>query len=220
MKKRVYFFNLIEIVLTVAVITFGVVVILGMLPKGLQATRNAGMENYVTDIIDQMATYIINNTDVQSKIKEYDKNLDLSDFDGLDHLKLLSQSEGGFNQVNAYDVSNHTTHDNLYVIVRGDTHTVDGEPEIRTDFTGMLRVWKSPSKYNVLKTTHKGTDKEKLHDCAAVPADAADEECEFSWEEVDVPEDRAIQINMELSYPLSLPYKERSKRYYSFEVRK
>ena len=42
MKVKINHFNLIEIVLTVAVIAFGVVVILGMLPKGLRAARNAG----------------------------------------------------------------------------------------------------------------------------------------------------------------------------------
>ena len=58
MKISQYRFNLIEIVLTVAVISFGVAVILGMLPRGLQAVRNAAMESYSSEVIDEMASYL------------------------------------------------------------------------------------------------------------------------------------------------------------------
>ena len=60
MKKQRYNFNLIEIVLTVAVISFGVVVILGMLPKGLRAARNTATVSYASEVMEQMGYYIQN----------------------------------------------------------------------------------------------------------------------------------------------------------------
>ena len=55
MNKR-YNFNLIEIVLTVAVVAFGVVIILGMLPKGMTAARNASAASYASSVIEQIGT--------------------------------------------------------------------------------------------------------------------------------------------------------------------
>ena len=91
MKKKIYHFNLIEIVLTVAVIAFGVVIILGMLPKGLRAARNAGIESFATDVIDQMCNYMTYNTSARNDLTT---SASASDFPDLkDFLRIWTRKE-------------------------------------------------------------------------------------------------------------------------------
>lgn len=208
MKIKIHHFNLIEIVLTVAVIAFGVVVILGMLPKGLRAARNAGMESFTTDVIDQMCNYLTYSNSAKEEVQVFNNSLDLKDYDDLKYTALLSGDSNGFKKVNIYGLAPHSSVKGLYAIVRGET--VDtGDNEAVIDFSGMLYVWRSATAYPTIKANHKGDEKEIMHDCGK-------ENCTFSREKVDG--EKTIQVNMELSYPLSLPYEERTKRYYSFEV--
>ena len=214
MKIKINHFNLIEIVLTVAVIAFGVVVILGMLPKGLRAARNAGIESFATDVIDQMCNYMTYNTSARNDLTTYASASDfpdLKDYDNLNYNALLTGPSNGFSKVNTYDLAAHESVRGLYAIVRGELDS-SGDNEAIVDFSGLLYVWKSPAKYAKLQATHKGDDADKkMHDCGK-------EGCDF--ERVIVPSTTTEQVNIELSYPLSLPYAERTKRYYSFEVNK
>ena len=212
MKIRKNHFNLIEIVLTVAVIAFGVVMILGMLPKGLRAARNAGVESFATDVIDQMSNYLATSKSAVNELNEY-SSIDLSLYDNLVYEELLVGSRGGFRQVNVYGVASNTSTKGLYAVVRGEQVAVSSdENEFAIDFSGLLYVWRSPAKYSCLKAAHNGEDADKkIHDCGK-------EKCDFRRETKD--SIQSVQVNMELSYPLSLPYAERTKRYYSFEVSK
>ena len=223
MKKRIFHFNLIEIVLTVAVISFGVVVILGMLPKGLRATRNAGIESYASDIIDQMSTFIINDSTARSNINTF-ATFDPADFDDLNYVALLSGSVstpdadagGDFPQVNIYGMSRHSSINGLYAIVRGENISVGTDTEARVDFSGLLYVWRSTSRYRTLSANHAaGLDDNKLHDCGN---GSGGSRCSFEYTTTNVHNSDGFTVNMELSYPLSVPYAERTKRYYSFEV--
>ena len=224
MKKKIYHFNLIEIVLTVAVIAFGVVIILGMLPKGLRAARNAGIESFATDVIDQMCNYLSYSNSVNLELDPFKddvyKNLDR--YDSLNHVALLSGESGGFKKVNIYGIAaraNSADNDKkgVYVIVRGEELAVDKEgntpiSEAVVDFSGLLYVWTSDASYSYLKANHTGSETDKMHDCGQ-------NGCSFSNGKIDK-SSQTVQVNMELSYPLSLPYDDRTKRYYSFEVKK
>ena len=214
MKVKINHFNLIEIVLTVAVIAFGVVVILGMLPKGLRAARNAGMESFAADVIDQMCNYLTYSKSVSKELEKITTFPDLSEYDNIKYVQLLSGDSGDFKQVNVYGLAASTAKKGLYAIVRGETVNNGGDNEAVVDFSGLLYVWRSPAKYScVAEKQHKGDDAhKKMHDCGK-------EGCTFERKTVDE-SDRTVQVNMELSYPLSLPYAERTKRYYSFEVEK
>ena len=213
MKLKTHHFNLIEIVLTVAVISFGVVVILGMLPKGLRAARNAGMESFATDVIDQMCSYLTYSNSAREELEKISSFPDLKDYDNLKYTQLLSGPADNFKKVNVYGLAAHTSQKGLYAIVRGETVNNDGNNEAVVDFSGLLYVWRSPAGYSAVKASHKGSDADKrMHDCGK-------EGCTFERETVNESE-RTVQVNMELSYPLSLPYEERTKRYYSFEVNK
>lgn len=222
MKVKINHFNLIEIVLTVAVIAFGVVIVLGMLPKGLRAAKNAGIESYATDVIDQMCNYLSYSNSVDSELDTFKADVyeKLDNYDSLNHVALLSGASGGFKQVNIYGIASSadpTDNDKkgVYVIVRGEPISVDiGESEAVIDFSGLLYVWKSEVGYSYLKANHSGTESDKIHDCGKAG-------CNFSSDKISgANNNQTIQVNMELSYPLSLPYEDRTKRYYSFEVKK
>lgn len=240
MKKSQYNFNLIEIVLTVAVISFGVAVILGMLPRGLQAVRNAGMESYSSEVIDQMASYLQQRgassiTVIKKANEEKDFLKDIKADTDEDIMKkypqLITQGDlakefdvSGFNRTNATGVFRYTdgTDDkdkSIYVVVMGDEVKVDDDVRRQIDFAGMIRTWKRPREFNTVRIKHieKGVTTEKLpddHDCIAKKCD----ENGFDKQKLDaIP---GAVVCMELSYPLSLPYKERTKKYYVFEVDK
>ena len=117
MKVKINHFNLIEIVLTVAVIAFGVVVILGMLPKGLRAARNAGMESFATDVIDQMCNYLAYSNSAREELEEITTFPDLNAHNNLMYIKLLSGDSDGFKKVNVYGLAASTTKKGLYAIV-------------------------------------------------------------------------------------------------------
>ena len=219
MKIRKNHFNLIEIVLTVAVIAFGVVVILGMLPKGLRAARNAGIESFATDVIDQMCNYLSYSDTANSQLESFNDDVyeKLDNYDNLNYIALLSGDDNvnKLKKVNIYGLAASTDKKGVYVIVRGEPISVDiGESEAVIDFSGLLYVWKSEVGYSYLKANHSGTESDKIHDCGKAG-------CNFSNDKISGANNtRTIQVNMELSYPLSLPYAERTKRYYSFEVEK
>lgn len=240
MKKSQYNFNLIEIVLTVAVISFGVAVILGMLPRGLQAVRNAGMESYSSEVIDQMASYLQQRgassiTVIKKANEEKDFLKDIKADTDEDIMKkypqLITQGDlakefdvSGFNRTNATGVFRYTdgTDDkdkSIYVVVMGDEVKVDDDVRRQIDFAGMIRTWKRPREFNTVRIKHieKGVVTEKLpddHDCIEKKCD----ENGFDKQKLDaIP---GAVVCMELSYPLSLPYKERTKKYYVFEVDK
>ena len=247
MKKSQYNFNLIEIVLTVAVISFGVTVILGMLPRGLQAVRNAGMESYSSEVIDQMASYLqqrgassITVTKKASEEKDFLKDIDadIDEFIMKKYPLLVDQSDLGkifddndiedkekklnFKRTNATGIFSYTENDidkSIYVVVMGDEVKVDDDVRRQIDFSGMIRIWKRPREFNTVRIKHieKGVVTEKLpddHDCIEKKCD----ENGFDKQKLDaIP---GAVVCMELSYPLSLPYKERTKKYYVFEVDK
>ncbi len=250
MKKQIYNFNLIEIILTVAVVAFGVVVILGMLPKGLKAAKAAGFESYSSEIVDQLGSYmqlkgaasITAKVDTAAEEKSF-----VADFesDGDTDRKIMSRypelveyidlsksfSDSDFKRTNTagvFKLNNGSANweKDLYVIVMGDrvTDTIAGDTEtnVRIDFSGMLRVWKRPREYERVRLNHGSGVTDHLdagHDCLSSGC-----ESRFELEVVEVPLTGAgslvkgATVCMELSYPLSLPYAERTKRYYSFDV--
>lgn len=239
-----YSFNLIEIILTVAVIAFGVVVILGMLPKGLSASRNAGMQSYASEIIDQMASYLQANgasgitpeftTDTAEKnfidsfvSDDTTDRLIMNSYPKLAEYNDLSQTLPGslssdFSRTNTAGVfqlnGSHSYEESVYIIVMGDTYTDDvggdHETETRIDFSGMLRVWKRPRAYESVRVNDSTNYFSKTD---------AEKEGDFKLEVPELPlgasgNIKGATVCMELSYPLSLPYDQRTKRYYSFEV--
>ena len=255
-------FNLIEILLTVAVIAFGVSVILGMLPRGLAMTRSAALESYASEIIDQMAGYMFelgvsgmsdlsdcpNDTEEKNYIKAMlgddddtpttlDKNImkGYLKLIGSDDKGEVSTSESsdkvaeetssckfyrtGTAGVFKVDAGSGVANKGIYVIVMGDYNdqSVAAERESRVDFSGMLRCWKRPLKVRALR------QKTRPPTIDGTGAEAGWEDGtarDTAFEAVEITHPAGAVLCMELSYPLTLPYNQRTKRYYSFEVPK
>lgn len=255
-------FNLIEILLTVAVIAFGVSVILGMLPRGLSMTRSAALESYTSEIIDQMAGHMFElgpgdlaeyTAATEGNYLDYMKGSSEDTPTTLDknimtgYLNLIGKSAdtgavaatessvkvaeetssckfyrtgtAGVFRVDAG--SGDDRKKGIYVIVMGDYNLRSGsDAESRIDFSGMLRCWKRPLKVRVLRQKTRppvidGTGAE-----AGWADDSTNRDTAFESAEITVEEGSGSVLCMELSYPLTRPYWQRTKRYYSFEVPK
>ena len=245
--KHAMRFNLIEILLTVAVIAFGVSVILGMLPRGLALTRSAGMETYASEVIDQMAGYMF---DVGAAgLSEYTESteasylsamttaLDKNIMDG--YLRLIGSTAdtgaAGTDQAAAegsckfyrtgtagvfrVDAGSGAAKQGIYVIVMGAYNNQTGsDAESRVDFSGMLRCWKRPLKVRALRQTTRPPTIVGSGAAADWAAESTKRDTAFEAAEITL-KDGAV-LCMELSYPLTLPYDQRTRRYYSFEVPK
>ena len=151
---------------------------------------------------------------------------------------------GGDNTANEFDVSKFkrtaavgvyrlddnaensgNAYKSIYIVALGNMVTIDGDSSAQVDFSGMLRVWKRPRVYEVIRINHKGSigvAEDKInddHDCM----DDADAPCgsgSSGFERKNAEAEQGATVVFELSYPLSLPYSDRTKRYYVFEVEK
>ena len=64
MKSRKRYFSMVEMVLAIGVSVIGVICVLGLLPVGLNASRDAVADNYLPDMAQMMLTYIQVNSDL------------------------------------------------------------------------------------------------------------------------------------------------------------
>ena len=227
MKKQKNYFNLIEILLTVAVIAFGVTVILGMLPKGMRASRNSAAVSYASDVIEQIGGYLQKNGANNINATSFDAAIDKNDSNVMkDYISLVEYAYDPTKTISGDSYSKTGTagvfrckDKDAYVVVMGDVQEVDGEKEYRIDFSGLLRVCKKDVKGNFIAIDHSKHSEsascfENDEYCGIAGIDKSGRG--FTLEkDVDI---LGSTVYMELSYPLSLPYDERTKRYYSFDV--
>ena len=215
MTKKIHYFNLIEIVLTVAVISFGVVVILGMLPKGLRASRNAATVSYASEIMEQMGYYI----QAQGTSGLDDEFADVADSKNITdkyvELLMKTSNQTNFSRAGVEGVFRYTGESakGVYVIVLGNNETVDGEDVNNVLFSGMLRVAvKTDTPNYAAKVEHS-------HDDTAGCYGGSGDPCGSKSDDFKVTKAKDVKtVYMELSYPLSVDYAARSKSYYSFDA--
>ena len=213
MSKRRYNFNLIEIVLTVAVISFGVVVILGMLPKGLRAARNTATVSYASEVMEQMG-YYIQKQNLNNLPDSFANVEDSSDVKSK-YMSLIQGAVSGFNSTGITDVYQYTAGATagVYIIVVGNTEEVNGENVTNVVFSGMLRVAKSESDLYKLGVNHSHTDDAGCYPASGDPCGSSDGD--FAKQSASK---KITTVHMELSYPLSVDYASRSKSYYTFDA--
>ena len=215
MTKKIHYFNLIEIVLTVAVISFGVVVILGMLPKGLRASRNAATVSYASEIMEQMGYYI--QAQGTSGLDDEFANVEDSTTIAKNYVNLLmkNNNQTNFSPAGVQGVYKYTGESakGVYVIVLGNNETVDGEEVNNVLFSGMLRVAvKTDTPNYAAKVEHS-------HDDTAGCYGGSGDPCGSKSDDFKVTKAKDVKtVYMELSYPLSVDYAARSKSYYSFDA--
>ena len=225
MKSNKYNFNLIEIVLTVAVVAFGVVIILGMLPKGLTATRNVAAVSYASSVIDQIGGALqqhgadsISSTSFNSNAisNSNEKNI-MKDYPSLvmyiDDLQAMPDSLKDKYKPFSTGVFKCTDLDDVYLVVMGNSEEIDGERVNNIDFSGMIRVCKDESPEGcTIKLEHSSADEN--HTCLDT---AGNLQCDLRSSEHEY---KHAVVYVELSFPLSRPYEERQKMYYSFDAKK
>lgn len=231
MKKKIYHFNLIEIVLTVAVVAFGVVIILGMLPKGLTATRNSATVTYASGVIDQLGGYFQTYGSQGVSSGEFDDDAKDDDVITGKYQSLVSQVDNSNYSDSDFvwfsrGVFKYKGADDVYVVVMGSEQEFEGgEKESNTDFSGMIRVCKKSGadrKITVAAVTHEGVSEGAEppagHECFDSDGNlkCGNASDKFHAEEKQF---KGATVYMELSFPLSLPYAERKKVYYSFDVK-
>lgn len=224
--KKLYHFNLIEIVLTVAVIAFGVVIILGMLPKGLTATRNSAAVSYASSVIDQIGGALLKEgaNGIESENDFDDSAVDdekitknyplLAEFssDPDDMSDALKDDFTWF----SHGMFKYNKAEDTYIVVMGDSREIDGERMNRLDFSGMIRVCKKVEVKGRKIVIKHSTDGE--HECFDEDGNA---KCVTGSDKFEAKEQEiaGVTVYIELSYPLSVPYADRTKMYYSFDVK-
>ena len=231
MKIKKYHFNLIEIVLTVAVVAFGVVIILGMLPKGLQATRSSSTVTYSSSVIDQLAGHLQTYGSQGVTSTGFDDGVVDDEAVTGNYLALISHvDDNNFNNSDfvwfSRGVFKYKGADDVYVVVMGSEQEFEGgEKESNVDFSGMIRVCKqtgSDRKGTFAAVTHDGVTSGSTppdgHECFDSDGNlkCGANHTKFHAEEKEI---KGATVYMELSFPLSLPYAERKKVYYSFDVK-
>jgi len=226
MKKpptiKIYHFNMIEVVLAMAIIAFGMSSILGLFPVGLNALKSSMADNYCSDSIDQMVGYLKNQAEYSSTTYTAlitNSTTGLRDAAGLTAILGANRANAvngstldGFRDtfLADYRTSNFTgtstfkrvfTDMNIFQVQTYNNmpylyFIAQGQMTSKSiDFSAMLLVWKSPVIYN-MKDSAGG-----ISQCTDTTY------AKFSG------------INFELSWPLEKPYAQREKRYYYVEVK-
>ena len=217
---------MIEVLLALTVIAIGMTSVLGLFPVGLNASRNAIAQNCSADVADQLTTYfrVMNESDDGTNYTANFENtgyIDSAQNTTTTNLTTIKSASDAFlEKYKANDVTYTSSpdadfsriapgwaifHNNqsgnttgIYFIVQGPNCTEDGGDR-SIDFSAMALVWKETSQIK----RWNGTGLELW------PKDP-----EFSA----TPYKYSGKLNIELSWPLELPYNERKKRTYQIII--
>jgi len=232
LNRKIRFFNMIEILLALGVIAIGMTSILGLFPVGLNASRQAVAENSSANVAEQMSTYlqVINESVKRNALgviippTNYDNNIKTTgttpyltskyaslDIDTKSTAFLTAYKAGNIilgsaaTDTNFPRVANKwaifkSTQNGMFFIVQGPNCTEDSGSR-PVDYAAMALVWKSTVQIKHLKA----------HGVASNPGDWLDFPLAPSYTKFG-------QLNIELSWPLELPYAERKYRYYQVVI--
>ncbi|MDP6450468.1 MAG: hypothetical protein QF773_06605 [Lentisphaeria bacterium] len=154
-------FNLVEVVIALGIVAIGVTAVMGFLPMGLNASRDAIADNYAADSGDQLLHYL------SSTIQE-----DWSQLDNFDSTP--PNVAAGSDDLSTWTVIPGT---NIYTKPYGgktvyrilqQTDDIAGVGTTVVDFDAMVRIWKTPTaawEYNGstwVTTTDSDYDKRAL----------------------------------------------------------
>ncbi|MFA6099243.1 MAG: hypothetical protein WC808_06965 [Patescibacteria group bacterium] len=219
-NKNIKFFNMIEVALAMAIIAFGMTSILGLFPVGLNACRNAVAENYSADAVEQFSSYLkgyaeASRTNFDQLFGFYADTKPVATAVACtdatnDFLKGVSL--GVDHSGTAYTPTPIVTGwtifpaksaalKNVYFVAAGPGNYMNPAGVIfpTTDFTGMILVWKSQLTYY------------RPNGNGAAPPNG--------WMSVtDDAYATGAVLNIEVSWPLEVPYDTRQKRTFYIEV--
>ena len=213
MRVRIYKFNMIEVLLAIVVVTLAITGVFALFPVGLNASKNATADNSISDIAEYVIAHV--RADVQNKLIEGDyKGFDEENigkvFNKIDE-NLKKEMLDGYENLENYEL-------------------MDGEPETDKNKATILRYKDSTGIYLIRQLS--GPENDRYEDFTAYARVFVDS--------AGVDNDRFVQYNktgkfepgksefevarflvpvvLELSYPATLPYAEREKRYFRFEI--
>ncbi len=198
MKKKKNFFNLVEVALAIGVAGIGIAGVMVLFPVGLNATRDAIGENYASNAAEQFISYIKRDVN-EDPINSWNNFIvagSPSGFSTETDLFFPATDEGTPGPILNADTGTTTKlymlggNPSIYRVTQG---TISGVSSV-TDFDGVIRIWKSPTKSSLYAGSWK------------------------SWTDHDY--GSSAGLNVEISWPKSKPYNVRSKALYYFEIYK
>lgn len=191
-----FYFNLVEVTLAIAIVGLGAVSIMSLFPVGLQATRDAVGDNYSGIAVDSLVSCLKDEFD-------YKWNNALSFYieDAIPDVSCTydTSPSGWTDFYNSNGIKIHrrgTSHDVApsTTAEKGLFHIYQGN-SLGNEFSASARVWYSLSHMSFYKKT-------------------------VGFTEIFLPKEKAIKINLELSWPIEKPYSKREKKFYNFDIGK
>ena len=191
-KKRR--FGLIELVLSIAVFQVGLSAAVSLVPTGLKSEAETKVRYYASDIADTANSFAESALagDWLSTMKNIPETKPLIKIQGTDqNWDLLQYDCESTGQKNVYSYENHGLKGVYKVLL-----TSSNENNNITDMVGELKIWKTPvGKLNPTFGDNKLSEGSK---------------------KIDI--NQLVGLNMEISCPAQIPYEQREKFKYYFEV--
>ena len=192
-------FNMIEVVLGMGLIAFGMISTLGLFPVGLTANRDSIAESYAADSADQFLHYFA----VRLKMSD-------NDYENWTQFGLsLPDAKPGSSEPTAWTewISDDTT-TFWYGGSANEFYKVEQKAAGASapDFSAVYRVWYEQVRYSYW---NDGT----------VTCSCDDSGTEH-WHETSADTSQAMAVNIEVSWPAHLSYANRQKAFYQLEVYK
>ncbi len=190
------YFNLIEVVLALAVIAIGMLAIIGLIPIGTSATRDAIGQNYAADAADETLQQLSKwlRSDWTTNLALVPTDAALPDVTlpsyGATWVALGSDPKV---QVSDGDYPTDPAGGNVGKRVYRFYHESVADPTAMS-FEGVIRIWKSPT--TAWEIDSAGTW-------------VAREDTSYT---------KRLQLNLEVSWPASMEYGDRQKMQYALEV--
>ena len=196
MKVRIYRFNMIEVLLAIVVVTLAITGVFALFPVGLNASKSATADNSISDIAEYVIAHV--RADIQTKATDKDAG---NGFEEIDDLFSDAATDTG-----TYDGSDDS---NDVIINKGKglylIRQLSGPEDKRfEDFTAYAKVF--------VDTENKAEDDKFLQYGNNQPVTYSPVSSKFHISKFYVP------VVLELSYPATVPYAEREKRYFRFEI--
>lgn len=174
------YFTLIEIVFALGVIVVALAAILPLITVGMRTSKDSISDNYVADTAEQFLHYMAVKCKNDWATELGKLSTEKPEKDLQDEGQILPMNK--ISKTNLYTM---TSYDDIYAIQQGTT-TI-------TDFSGIIRVWKSP----VISQTYSGNGWD----------DRTDSSYTYS-----------AGLNIEISWPAEMPYDQRDKKYFYLEI--
>lgn len=207
LKNKRFRFNMIEIMLAIAILAFGFASVLGLFPVAIKAVRSSQAEGLANDAANNVYVYYKGFANaIKSPGVYFYKDIFVNDsiiaWEDQDNFRTSSFGNDFLSALKAFNgpiVQGSVGFQpgmNLFqpVSLAPCFFLVLGSADFKkTEFTAQIIVWRNKV------------------DRLATPATPAPAPPQFTYEQ-------AVELNMEVSWPINIPYDDREKRYYQFVI--